>query len=118
LWQFSSGTVDTLLAVTVANEGLLDRILPEVLQQKMVAGVATGHWIAVLLLIAFAFAVAWSVIALLQFLIRLVWKKARTEPTSGVIEALELPFTLYFAVWLYVALSQEIGISIIVRQRL
>ncbi len=118
LWQFSSATIDSLLSVEVGNEGILDRILPEVMLEKMFAGVPVGHWVAVLLLIALAFAVAWSVIALVQFLIRLVWKKARTEPTSGVIEALELPFTLYFAVWLYVVFSQEIGISIIIRQRL
>src|SRR5690606_11861486 len=117
LWQFSSSTVNALLAVTLEKEALLDRVLPDVMKEKMFAGVPVGHWIAVLLLIAFSYAVVWSIIALIHWLIRLVWKRSRTEPTSGVIEALELPFRLYFAVWLYVVLSQEIGISIIVRQR-
>src|SRR5690606_31289040 len=46
-----------------------------------------------------------------------IWRKARTDPTSGVITALSLPFRIYFALWIFVDLSERIGISIIIRQR-
>ncbi|HEX8561528.1 MAG TPA: mechanosensitive ion channel family protein [Flavobacterium sp.] len=117
LWQFSSGTVDTLLDVTLNEVVLIDKLLPDVMEEKLFAGVPVGHWIAVLLLIGISYLIAWSIIALVHYLIRLVWAKAKTEPTSGVLEALELPFRLYLSVWLYVVLSQQVGISIVVRQR-
>lgn len=117
LWQFSSQTVDTLLKLKVNEATLIDRLLPDSMQEKMFAGVGIGHWVAVLLLIGFCYLVSWSIIAFIQFIIRRIWKKARTEPTSGVLDAFALPLRLYFAVWLYVVMSQEVGISIIIRQR-
>lgn len=117
LWQFSSKTVDNLLELTITEDTLLNRIMPKIMQEKKFSGVAVGQWIAVLLLIAFSYLIAWSIIELLQVLLRMLWYKSRKEPTRGIIDALALPFRLYLAVWCYVVLSQEVGLSIIVRQR-
>src|SRR5690606_27899367 len=57
------------------------------------------------------------IIALLFLILRTIWKKARNEPVSGIIRAFSVPFQLYLAVWLYILLSQEAGLSIILRQR-
>ena len=118
LWQFSSATVDALAAVTVSEGLLIDKILPEYLEEKLVAGVPLGHWLVMILIILLAYGLSLSVIAAIHFIIRKLWIKARTEPTGGVIRALELPFRLYLAGWVFVIVSQEIGLSIIVRQRL
>src|SRR5690606_36234586 len=50
------------------------------------------------------------------FIIPLFWRRARSEPTDGIIRAFRLPIRLYLAVWFFVVVSQRVGISIIVRQ--
>ena len=117
VWQFSEETVRAIAAVSIEDELLVDRVMPQVLEDTMLAGVPLGHWIAVILLIAFAYLLSWAIIAAIHFIIRLLWKKARTEPTRSVVTAFELPFRIYFAVWIFISLSQQIGVSIVVRQR-
>lgn len=117
VWQFSRETADSIAAITTEDIVLLNRVLPDALQDRLLAGVPVGHWLAVIVLIALSYLLAWSIILLIQSIIRLLWRKARTEPTHGIVKAFGLPFRLYLAVWFFVALSQQIGISIIVRQR-
>jgi MscS family membrane protein len=117
VWLFSRETVNTIAAVTTDQELLVDRILPQVLQDRLLAGVPLGHWIAVVILIAIAYLVSWGIIELIILLIKLFWAKARKEPTKTVVRAFSLPFRLYIAVWVFLALSQQVGISIIVRQK-
>jgi MscS family membrane protein len=120
IWQVSAATVNVLAAVKPLNNGggILDQVLPSYLEERMVSGVPLGHWLVMLLLIAIAYGVSWSIISGIHFVIRTVWKKAKTEHVDGIVRALELPFRLYLAVWIFVILSQQIGLSIIVRQRL
>lgn len=117
LWLFSAETVEDISAATINEELLLDRILPKTLEERLMGGVPVGHWLAVIVLVALSYISAWGIISILLFIIRLFWRKARTEPTRGVIGAFGLPFRLYLAVWIFILLSQEIGISIIIRQR-
>lgn len=117
LWHFSQETVKSIASLTIEEELLLDRILPQGLKERMLAGVPLGHWIAVVLLVVFAYLLSWALIASLSLILRAIWKKARTKPTRSLVEAFELPFRLYLAVWIFISLTQEIGISIIVRQR-
>lgn len=117
LWQFSQETVKSIASLTIEEELLLDRILPQGLKERMLAGVPLGHWIAVVLLVVFTYLLSWALIASLSLILRAIWKKARTKPTRSLVEAFELPFRLYLAVWIFISLTQEIGISIIVRQR-
>ncbi len=117
VWLFSSGTMETIAAVTLEDGLLVDKILPPMLKKNLWGGVPIGHWLAAIVLIIGAYALSWSIIHLLLFLVRKLWKKARTEPTTGILSALALPFKLYLALWFFVFLSQEAGISIILRQR-
>jgi MscS family membrane protein len=117
IWLFSRETVNTIAAVTTDQELLVDRILPQVLQDRLLAGVPLGHWIAVVILIAIAYLVSWGIIELIILLIKAFWAKARREPTKNIVRAFSLPFRLYIAVWVFLALSQQVGISIIVRQK-
>jgi MscS family membrane protein len=117
IWKISKETVESLSAITTDEELLVDRILPQSLKDNLWGGVAIGHWLAVVVLFVSAYVVSWIVTWLISFILRLAWKKARSEEGLGVIKAFSLPFKLYLAVWLFVAVSQQVGISIIVRQR-
>lgn len=117
LWQFSRETVNTIASITSDQEVLLDRLLPQVLEDRFLGGVPLGHWLAVIVLIAIAYLVSWGIVELLILLIKLFWAKSRTEPTKVVVRAFGLPVMLYIAVWVFLALSQQIGLSILIRQR-
>lgn len=117
LWQFSAETVDAIAAINTEDQTLLDRILPDALKERKLAGVPVGHWVAVVVLVLISYLMAWGIIALISFLLIKLWPKARTQKMEAIIEAFSLPLKLYLAVWLFVSLSQHVGISIIVRQR-
>lgn len=117
LWQFSPETVQAIASANIDDSFLIDRVLPQKLQESLIGGVPAGHWLAVVLLIIAAYLLSWTFIFLISLLIRGLWPKSRTDPTSSVVQALGLPFRLYLAVWLFVALSQQVGVSIIIRQR-
>lgn len=118
IWLFSSETMQTISAITVADSLIIERILPDFLEERHWGGVPIGHWLILLIIIILAYAVAWAFIKFLSFLLRKTWSKARIEPGNGIIRALGLPFRLYLAVWLFVISTREIGVSIIVRQNL
>lgn len=117
LWVFSSETVDAIASVKIDENLLVNKVLPKALQDRLLAGVPIGQWLVIIVLIAAAYFLSWGIIALLTFLVTKLWRKARTEPTQGIIEALSLPIQLYIALWFFVDFSQRVGISIIIRQR-
>jgi MscS family membrane protein len=117
VWKFSTGTVAAIAAVKAEDARLIDKILPDLLKEKTLAGVPVGHWLAVVVIVAVAYLLAWGIVALVGFLIFSLWRRAKRENTAAVIHALNLPFRIYITVWLFVAISQQAGISIIVRQR-
>ena len=119
IWLFSSETVEKIAAINGDLDVLLvDRLLPGFLKGYTWGGVPAVQWLIMLILAVLAYLAAWGVVSLFVFLIRLSWRKAATEPTAGIMRAFALPIRLYLAVWLFVASTQEVGISIIVRQRL
>ncbi|MCW4468787.1 mechanosensitive ion channel family protein [Flavobacterium sp. MFBS3-15] len=117
VWLFSAETVEDVLAINVDTDLLIDKILPDVLKEQRLGGVPVGHWLALVVLIMLSYLAAWAVTSIITLVINFVWKKAREEKTDLVIRAFELPFRLYLTVWIFVSVSQQVGISIIVRQR-
>lgn len=117
IWLFSAETVDAIASVKLEDNLLVNKILPDALKERLLAGVPIGQWLIIIVLIAAAYFISWGITALLTFLITKLWKKARTEPTQGIIEALSLPIQLYVALWVFIDFSQRVGISIIIRQR-
>lgn len=117
VWLFSEETVSAIASVKLEDNLLVNKILPESLQERLLAGVPIGQWLIIIILIAAAYFLSWGIISLITFLITSLWKKARTEPTHGIIEALSLPIQLYIALWVFIDFSQRVGISIIIRQR-
>lgn len=117
VWLFSSETVKRISTADIKEGSLLiDAVLPPILKKNKLGGVPIGQWLVMLLLIVLTYLMAWVIIALLHFTLRKVWSKADSETTAGVIKALTVPLRLFLAVILFVELSQEVGISIIVRQ--
>lgn len=118
VWLFSSETIKTITAVNIEDNLLVEQIIPDFLERITWGNVSAGQWILMLILIGISYLIAFGVVWLLVFLLKLVWKKARTESTAGIINAFLLPIRLYLAVWCFVILTKEVGISILVRQRL
>lgn len=118
IWLFSSQTVQRIPADMEEEvpAPLVERALPEFLEESKWGGVPAGHWLAMLLLAVLAYLLAWGITSLFLFLIPFFWRRARKEPTAGIIRAFALPIRLYIAVWILVVASQAAGISIIVRQ--
>lgn len=117
IWLFSTTTVNAVSRIEPEELSLVERVLPSFLQTNLWGGVPIGQWIAALLLLVFSFSLAWGIIALLRLLTGLVWPKSRREPVSGIIKAFSVPIQLYLAIYLLIALSLEVGLSIIIRQR-
>lgn len=116
IWLFANSTIEGIAEVTV-EEVWIDRQLPDKLTETLWAGAPAGHWLALIVLIIAAFLLAWGITALVRFILNKVWKGSNIDPTKGVIAALIFPISLYLAVVLFAILSQQAGISIILRQR-
>jgi len=117
LWRFTQQTVDDITAAKQNSDLLVDRILPASLKERRLAGVPVGHWVSVVVIVLIAYLIAWGITALIGFILERFWKKDNREKASAIIEAFQLPVRLYLAVLMFVTASQQIGISIIVRQK-
>ncbi|MFD2942443.1 mechanosensitive ion channel family protein [Flavobacterium notoginsengisoli] len=118
LWLFSAETVESILSADVSKEKtFLDRILPTVLKERKLGNVPIGHWTVVVVMTVLSYLLARLLVFLIGLLVQKVWKKAATEQGTAIIEALTLPVHMYLTVLLFVAFTQRMGISIIVRQR-
>lgn len=117
IWLFSSETIAAVSSVSIQNSPLVEQIMPNILERHLWGGVPIGQWLVALVLIALSYLISFLIIYGLIFLLKKVWKKANKNPVSGVIDALRLPLKLYMALWVFVGLSRELGLSIILRQR-
>lgn len=119
LWMFSDETVNAIATADTGDETVLDRILPEVLKERKLAGVPVGHWLVVVAMILIAYLLSWAIVAIVSFLALKLWPQGdkKDGKVAAVIEAFTLPVKLYLAVLVFVGITQRLGISIIVRQR-
>lgn len=119
IWLFSSETIQRLPTSVAAAPiaPLIDRIMPDALNDKKWGGVPVSHWMGLLFLIAAAYVMAWALTKGVLLLIPLLWRKARKDPYVGIIKAFSLPIQIYLTVVFFAICSKEAGISIIVRQR-
>ena len=117
VWLFSSETIQKIPVLSEEVDGFtINQLLPDFLIERKWNGVPVGHWLAMLVLAVIAYLLARLMISVMAAVLQAVWAKAREEQTAEVIQAFEQPIRLYLAVWLFVWGSQNIGISIIVRQ--
>ncbi|MDP5199845.1 mechanosensitive ion channel family protein [Flavobacterium sp. DG2-3] len=118
LWLFSAETIEAILSADVSGEKtFLDRVLPKVLKEKKFGNVPIGHWGVVVIMTIVSYLLSRLLIFVFIFLLQKIWKKADSEKGNAIIEAFTLPVQMYLTVILFVATTQRMGISIIVRQR-
>lgn len=119
LWLFSDDTVNAIAKAEIAEQTFLDRILPETLKERKLAGVPVGHWVVVVVMILVAYMLSWAIVSFISFLLLKIWPKGETKDgkVAAVIQAFTVPVRLYLSVWVFVGMTQRMGISIIVRQR-
>ncbi|MFD1602207.1 mechanosensitive ion channel family protein [Flavobacterium artemisiae] len=118
LWLFSAETIEAIMAADIKGEKtFLDRILPNILIEKKLGNVPIGHWAVVVVMTVVCYLLSRFLIFLFVFLIQKLWRNAASEKGTAIIEAFTLPVQMYLTVIVFVALTQRMGISIIVRQR-
>lgn len=118
VWLFSAETVEAILSADITGEKtFLDRVLPKALKERKIGNVPIGHWAVVVLMTIVSYLLSRLLIFAIGFVIQKVWKKADTEKGTAIINALSLPVHMYLTVILFVAFTQRMGISIVVRQR-
>ncbi|WP_245652276.1 mechanosensitive ion channel family protein [Rufibacter tibetensis] len=118
IWLFSSQTVQRIPEVIEeTKKPLADRVMPEFAVETKWNGVPVGQWLFLLMIAGLAYAASWVITRLVVFILMRTWRKAREEHIEGIIHAFTLPIQLYLALWLFIATTQRVGISIIVRQQ-
>ncbi|WP_247236515.1 mechanosensitive ion channel family protein [Telluribacter sp. SYSU D00476] len=119
IWLFSSETIQRIPPDIVGENlvPLVNKVSPEVLEEYNWMGVPIAHWLAVLLLVVVVYLLAWGIIKLILFLLPSIWHKSRQEPIAGIIRAFSLPIQICLALWFFILGSQQVGISIVLRQR-
>ncbi|KAF2329040.1 mechanosensitive ion channel family protein [Flavobacterium daemonense] len=118
LWLFSSETIDAIVSADLTGEKtFLDKVLPTVLKERKFGNVPIGHWAVVVVMTVISYLLSRLLIFLLAFAIQKIWKKANSENGEAIMNALALPVHMYLTVVLFVAFTQRMGISIVVRQR-
>lgn len=119
IWLFSTQTIERipLNIDELDTSTVISDVAPEFLQKNRWGGVPVSHWIATVLVLIGSYLLAFGLVRLLIFLIPRIYKKAGEEPYIGVIRAFSLPIQLNLAIWFFMSLSKEAGISLVVRQR-
>ena len=119
VWLFSSETIQRvpILVEKAPIAPLIDKLSPKSLEGKKWGGVPVAHWFGAICLLIITYFVAWGITNFILLLIPYGYRKAKTEPTFGIIKAFALPIRLYITIWLFTIAMQEAGISIILRQR-
>lgn len=118
LWLFSAETVEAIMSADVKGEKtFLDKVLPNVLKEKKLGNVPIGHWAVIVIMTVLSYLLSRLLIFVTVFIIQKLWRKANTEKATAIIDAFTLPVQMYLTVLLFVASTQRMGISIVVRQR-
>jgi MscS family membrane protein len=120
IWQFSSESIQRIPVETlqVQDPTLIEKLSPATLLEHKWADVPLAHWLSILVLITAAYFLAGGITRFLAYLIPLVWRKAKAESIAGIIQSFVKPVHLYLGVWLFVVGSRQVGVSILIRQRL
>ncbi|HSI68843.1 MAG TPA: mechanosensitive ion channel domain-containing protein [Gillisia sp.] len=117
IWVFSAETVELIAGATTSEPVIIEQVLPNFLTDNLLWGAPIGQWLALIVLAVFAYMFTWSLLWVIHYIIPKIWPKAGKDPIAGIIYALNLPILLFFAGWIFIFLSQQVGISIILRQR-
>jgi len=120
IWLFSKNTVKLIQGIDIRSfnaSGTIETLLPSFLKRWSLGGAVIGHWIAMFLIGLLSYLFAWAFVIITSKIIKTSWKSANHEPVSNIINAIAFPLQLFLAVWLLVYVSNQMGVSIVVRQK-
>ena len=118
IWLVAAQTVRQIPLELLQPQGFnINRVLPSFLKDNSFWGVPIGYWLAMFVLVVLAYLLSGLITGAAVWLLRMAWYKAREEHTAGIIRAFIVPIRIYVAMLLFVWASQNIGVSITVRQR-
>ncbi|SKB75668.1 MscS family membrane protein [Salegentibacter holothuriorum] len=117
IWLFSSETTSAISSLSLENSAFIDEITPGIFKKYLWGGVPAGQWIIAVVLMALSYFISLLIVSIIIYLLKKLWKKARHSPVAGIITTLKLPVKLYMAVWIFVSISRNLELSIILRQK-
>ena len=118
VWLISARTVARLPELTsTAASGLLEQYLPETLSDTRAAGAPIGHWLALLVLAAASYGLAWATSSVIRWTSKRLLQRLRQEAAIDVVRAADWPLRVLLAVALFLAGALALGVSIVARQR-
>jgi MscS family membrane protein len=120
IWLFSAQTMERIPASqeVIEPRDLLSDLTPSFLRDYKWGGVPVAHWIATIFILLGSYLLAMGIARLVVFIIPKIYKKAGEEPYIEIIRAFSIPAQLYLAIWFFMSLSREAGVSLVVRQRI
>jgi MscS family membrane protein len=119
LWLVSTGTLNELpgLARTVQGRSVSTRWLEFLPERPTVWGAPLSHWLAILLLAALCFGLAWASVGLREPILRVIRHDGGETKLSRFIEASAGPVRLLIMVIVFGVSVQAVEISVIARYR-
>lgn len=117
IWLFASETIASVpLYLAQNNNTSVDTLLPDFLNKNKINGSSLGHWIAIIFIIAVSFILSWILILTINLVIKLIFDKKLSLKKKSLIKAFLVPLRLWLTVTAFIFISENIGISILVRQ--
>ena len=119
-WVISSDTIIQIpeLAKT-ARTSLLNKYLPQKLIDNQIAGVAIGHWLALIVIIASAYFIVWLISSLIFAGIMRILRRDKSEKAENkraFANVFIKPIQLFLALVIALVCIRIIGISLLARQ--
>lgn len=117
IWLFASQTIDAIPLETVKIKSAdVDSFIPDFLNKNKINGSSVGHWVAIIFVAFVSIIFALVLTALISIILRYFLRDRLSKKQVKLVKAFFVPLRLWVAVTIFLFLSQNIGISILVRQ--
>lgn len=117
IWLFAKDTLNYVpVYSSQKNDTSVDVLLPDFLNKNKINGSSLGQWVAIIFIIALSFIISWVLIFIIKQAIRFIFDKKLSNKKKALIKAFLVPLRLWLAVTVFIFISENIGISILVRQ--
>lgn len=117
IWLVSQASVAQIPdLVGKVKTGILERIVPQVLNGPKLWGVPVAHWGALLAWAAIAYVVASVALLSLRSGLRRFWRDRPDSVRMRLVEAAVPPLRINLAVWLFALGGIYLGVAVVARQ--
>lgn len=117
IWLFASETIQKIPLQTYNKDTpKVDSYIPDILNKNKINGSSIGHWIAIVFIAAISLFIAWLITKVILIILKYLLSEKLTNKQAKLLKAFFVPLRLWVAVTIFLFFSQNIGISILVRQ--